>query len=62
MPEITNETVTSIEATLDRVDRALERLRAGTYRQCQVCSRAIDEADLITNPLVNHCGEHPELG
>ena len=62
MSEITNETVNSIEATLDRVDRALERLRAGTYRQCQVCSREIDDADLIANPLLSHCREHPELG
>ncbi len=62
MSEITNETVTSIEATLASVDRALERLRAGTYRQCQVCGRAIDEADLVADPLLSHCSEHPELG
>jgi len=60
--EITNETVTAIEATLANVDRALERLRAGTYRQCQVCGREIDESDLIAHPLLRHCPEHPELG
>ncbi len=61
MAESTNETVASIEATLNDVDRALERLRVGTYRQCQVCGRAIDEADLVADPLLAHCPEHPEL-
>lgn len=61
MSEITNETVASIEMTLASVERALERLRAGTYRQCQVCDSPIDEADLIADPLLSHCSEHPEL-
>ena len=61
MAEITNETVASIEMTLSSVARALERLRAGTYRQCQVCGRAIDDADLIADALLSHCSEHPEL-
>ncbi len=62
MSEITNETVASIEATLASVERALERLRAGTYRQCQVCAGPIDESDLVANPLLSNCPEHPELG
>ncbi len=47
--------------TLSSVDRALERLRAGTYRQCQVCGRAIEDAALIADALLSHCSEHPEL-
>ena len=44
MSEFTNESVAQIEATLNEVDRALERLRPGSYRTCQVCGSAIDEA------------------
>ncbi len=61
MTESTNETARHIEATLDSVERALERLRAGTYRQCQVCGREIDEAALTADPLLANCREHPEL-
>jgi RNA polymerase-binding transcription factor DksA len=61
MPEFSNESVVSIETTLNDVDRALERLRSGTYRTCQVCETSIDEADLIANPLLANCRAHPEL-
>jgi len=61
MSEFTNESVAQIEATLNDVDRALERLRAGTYRTCQVCDSAIDDVDLEANPLVANCSAHPEL-
>lgn len=61
MPEFTNESVSAIEATLNDVDRALERLRAGSYRSCQVCGSPIDEAELIANPLLANCPAHPEL-
>jgi RNA polymerase-binding transcription factor DksA len=61
MPDSTNESVIAIETTLNDVDRALERLRQGTYRECQVCATPIDEADLEANPLLAHCRAHPEL-
>ncbi len=61
MSEFNNESVTAIEATLNDVDRALERLRAGNYRRCQVCESPIDEAQLIANPLLANCPAHPEL-
>jgi len=57
-----SETVTGLEATLDRVDRALERLRQGTYRTCQVCQAPIDEAALAADSLLASCPAHPELG
>jgi RNA polymerase-binding transcription factor DksA len=62
MSEFTNESVGQIEATLNDVDRALERLRQGTYRTCQVCGLAIDDSDLEANPLLANCSAHPELG
>jgi RNA polymerase-binding transcription factor DksA len=43
------------------VDRALERLRNGTYRTCQVCQAPIDESALIASPLLANCPAHPEL-
>ena len=61
MSEFTNESVEAIESTLNDVDRALERLRLGTYRTCQVCSTPIDDADLEANPLLANCRAHPEL-
>jgi RNA polymerase-binding transcription factor DksA len=61
MSEFTNESVAQIEATLNDVDRALERLRAGTYRSCQVCGSAIEDVDLEANPVVANCSTHPEL-
>ncbi|HWD95297.1 MAG TPA: hypothetical protein VG246_02645 [Acidimicrobiales bacterium] len=62
MSEFTNESVAQIEATLNDVDRALDRLRQGTYRTCQVCGSEIADADLEANPLQANCSAHPELG
>ena len=59
--ETDNSSVARIEAVLNDVDRALERLRAGTYRTCQVCGTAIDDATLAESPLLAHCPAHPEL-
>jgi RNA polymerase-binding transcription factor DksA len=59
--DYSNESVLAIETTLNEVDRALERLRSGTYRTCQVCASPIDEAALERNPLLANCPLHPEL-
>ena len=40
--DVDNESVGAIEAQLNAVDHALERLRQGTYRNCQVCGAPID--------------------
>jgi RNA polymerase-binding transcription factor DksA len=61
MTDIANESVRGIEATLNDVDRALERLRHGTYRRCQVCDAPIDEDALVAHPLLANCPTHPEL-
>ncbi|MFI5035022.1 MAG: hypothetical protein ACHQFZ_02320 [Acidimicrobiales bacterium] len=62
MAEVDNESVAAIEAQLDAVDRALERLRQGTYRRCHVCGAPLDEADLANQPTLANCPAHPELG
>ena len=59
--EFDNESVTAIEGILNDVDRALERLRVGSYRQCQVCQSPIAVQDLVAAPLLANCGAHPEL-
>jgi len=61
MPQFASESVNAIESTLNGVDRALERLRNGTYRKCQVCDAPIDESDLVSSPLLANCPAHPEL-
>jgi RNA polymerase-binding transcription factor DksA len=61
MSDFTNESVSAIETTLNEVDRALERLRLGTYRSCQVCGAAIDDVDVESNPLLANCRTHPQL-
>jgi RNA polymerase-binding transcription factor DksA len=61
MTEISNESVSAIESTLNSVDRALERLRAGTYRTCQACGAEISQDALVENPLLANCEQHPEL-
>jgi RNA polymerase-binding transcription factor DksA len=58
VPDVTNESVVEIEATLNGVDVALERLRLGTYRACDDCGSAIDDADLTGDPLLTRCQSH----
>ena len=50
MSDFNNESVAAMETTLNDVDRALERLRVGTYRTCQACNTSLDDAELIANP------------
>jgi RNA polymerase-binding transcription factor DksA len=61
MTEFNNESVNSIEATLGKVERALDRLQSGAYRKCQVCGGEIEATALIENPTVANCAMHPEL-
>jgi DnaK suppressor protein len=44
--------------TLDDVDRALERLDAGTYGTCEVCGESIDDDRLVARPTVSTCLRH----
>jgi RNA polymerase-binding transcription factor DksA len=41
--------------TLDQVDAALERIRAGTYGRCQECGREISRGRLEALPYTPHC-------
>lgn len=52
----------SLAATLDAVDRALERLREGTYRLCETCGTSIEQDVLLAQPLRTRCAAHLEIG
>lgn len=52
----------SIEATLDGVERALERLREGTYWRCAECGGPLEAADVERDPLVVTCAAHRARG
>jgi RNA polymerase-binding transcription factor DksA len=59
--EINTESVKSIERTLNDVDLALERMRSGTYRSCDLCGTEIDEELLVRDPLRTNCAAHGRL-
>ncbi len=40
---------------IQQVDAALNRMDAGAYGVCEVCSETIDETDLLANPLMRYC-------
>jgi DnaK suppressor protein len=50
--------LTRSSCVLDGVDRALERLSAGTYGQCETCGAPIVEADLERDPTRSLCEQH----
>lgn len=44
-----------LQETLAEVERALEKLRNGTYGICEDCGQPIDEARLEAKPAARHC-------
>ncbi len=54
------EAIETVGATLDAVERALTRLREGTYRTCSTCGAPLDPEALGTDPLLEHCPAHAE--
>jgi hypothetical protein len=46
---------------LDDVDRALERLSAGTYDSCETCGAPILEGDVAADPTRRVCEQHLAL-
>jgi RNA polymerase-binding transcription factor DksA len=59
--DVSNESIDGIGRTLDAVDVILERLRAGTYQQCDHCGEPIGYDRLTEEPLVTSCTSHPKL-
>lgn len=48
----------SLQETLDDVDRALGKLDAGTYGRCEECNEAIAAARLEAMPAARFCITH----
>lgn len=46
-----------VEAELSEVERALQRLEAGTYGTCEACGKPIDDARLEAVPAARFCLE-----
>lgn len=49
------EALDRMQADLDDVARALERLDEGTYGTCQTCGGPIPDELLATQPATRHC-------
>lgn len=47
-----------IEAELDDVTRALERLDEGSYGTCEACGTALADELLASTPAARRCAEH----
>ena len=52
--------IETVGTTLDAVERALTRLREGTYRTCSTCAAPLDPEALGADPLLEHCSAHAE--
>jgi DnaK suppressor protein len=44
-------------ATLEQIQRAIERIDEGTYEQCEECEEPIGDARLSALPFATHCIE-----
>ncbi len=52
------ESIETVGTTLDAVERALTRLREGTYRTCSTCGAPLDPDALDVDPLAERCPAH----
>ena len=49
---------TDLRSQLDDVQRALEKLDAGTYGRCEVCDEPIGDERLAVMPAARYCMVH----
>jgi len=52
--------VNQLEARLNHVKAALERIEKGSYGVCSVDGKEIEEARLVANPAADTCMEHKD--
>jgi len=45
----------AIEADLEGVEAALDRLEAGSYFRCEVCGAPLADTQLAARPIVRRC-------
>lgn len=48
----------NLETTEAQIERALEKIRQGTYGYCDVCGREIDPRRLAARPESSRCIDH----
>jgi len=51
-------TVDALEAEIEDIGRALERLADGTYGTCEVCASPLGATLLAERPAARHCAAH----
>jgi hypothetical protein len=56
--ELDVEVLDAIEEELADVERALERLGAGTYGRCETCGGALTAEELVSAPAGRFCRDH----
>jgi RNA polymerase-binding transcription factor DksA len=61
-PEPAIPDLTAVEADLNAVDRALQRLDEGVYGRCAVCGESIAGDRLELDPLAERCDVHAAHG
>ncbi|MHC4932689.1 MAG: PP2C family protein-serine/threonine phosphatase [Planctomycetota bacterium] len=47
--------VADLTRLLQEVDRALGRMDAGSFGQCEICREDVAEENLVANPLIRYC-------
>ena len=50
----------SLETTLRDIDKALEKIKKGTYGKCNYCNKEIPEERLLARPASSSCVECKE--
>ena len=50
--------IESMQAELEDIDAALQRVEAGTYGNCEICKRDIGDDRLDAVPATRFCVEH----
>jgi RNA polymerase-binding protein DksA len=53
--------VSQYESLLAQIDRALEKIEAGTYGVCEVCGRTISNERLVALPMALLCIDDQEV-
>jgi RNA polymerase-binding transcription factor DksA len=50
--------IDGLEAEIDDIARALDRLADGTYGTCEVCASPLGASTLAERPSARHCAAH----
>ena len=51
-------TLDALETRYNNLNRALEKIEAGTYGKCELCNESIEDVRLQVNPAARTCKTH----